>query len=83
MDRPGQCDPDGAEDATCHLKPADLARRWRVNPRTLERWRATGEGPPWLCLRGSIRYRLGDVLDYERDHLVVPASDAPGCGETP
>jgi DNA-binding XRE family transcriptional regulator len=45
---------------------AELARRWRVSPRTLERWRSEGYGPAWLTIGGSIRYRLADVLVFER-----------------
>ena len=48
------------------LLPLELAARWRVSPRTLERWRAEGYGPAWLTIGGSIRYRLADVLAFER-----------------
>jgi hypothetical protein len=47
------------------LHQAELARRWRVSPRTLERWRWTGQGPAYLKLGGSVAYRLEDVLAYE------------------
>ncbi len=72
-----------SEEMACHLTPADVARRWRMSPRTLERWRARRKGPPWLRLRGRIRYRHADVLAYEREHLVIPgggaASDSGGA----
>ena len=48
------------------LRQAELAERWRITARTLERWRSEGYGPAWLTIGGSIRYRLGDVLDFER-----------------
>ncbi|PWR02380.1 hypothetical protein DKT77_12650 [Meridianimarinicoccus roseus] len=50
----------------CVLTQRELAARWRVSPRTLERWRAEGYGPAWLTIGGSIRYRLADVLTFER-----------------
>lgn len=28
-----------------HLNQIELSRRWRISPRTLERWRWLGEGP--------------------------------------
>lgn len=51
-----------------HLTQQDLATRWSVSVRTLERWRADGYGPPWLALRGSVRYCLSDVLAFEAAH---------------
>ena len=47
-----------------HLTQAELARRWRMSPRTLERWRWLRQGPPYLRL-GHILYRLEDVEAYE------------------
>jgi hypothetical protein len=48
-----------------HLTQLDLARRWRVSPRTLERWRWRRQGPAYLKLGGSIVYRLVDIEAYE------------------
>ena len=49
-----------------HFTQADLARRWRISARTLERWRWLGQGPAYLKLGGSVAYRLEDVLAYEK-----------------
>jgi hypothetical protein len=48
-----------------HLNQIELARRWNVSPRTLERWRWLGQGPVYLKLGGRVSYRLDDVVDYE------------------
>jgi predicted site-specific integrase-resolvase len=48
-----------------HLSQLDLARRWAISPRTLERWRWTGEGPRYIKLVGRIVYRLEDVETFE------------------
>lgn len=48
-----------------HLNQIELARRWNVSPRTLERWRWLGQGPVYLKLGGRVSYRLEDVEDYE------------------
>ena len=48
-----------------HLRQKDLAERWHVSPRTLERWRWTGIGPAFLKLRGRVVYRVEDVEAYE------------------
>ena len=52
-----------------HLTQAELAERWQFSERTLDRWRAEGKGPAWLRLNGRIRYRLEDVLAFERSRL--------------
>jgi hypothetical protein len=48
------------------LREAELARRWRLSPRTLQRRRKDGTGPAWLTLGGRIVYALEDIRDYER-----------------
>jgi predicted site-specific integrase-resolvase len=48
-----------------HLSQTDLANRWRVSPRTLERWRFTGEGPQFIKIGGRVVYRLEDIEAFE------------------
>lgn len=48
-----------------HLNQIDLARRWSISPRTLERWRWLGQGPQYLKIGGRVVYRLDDVEAYE------------------
>lgn len=50
---------------TC-LNQTELAARWSISARTLERWRWTGEGPAFLKIGGRVVYRLEDVLAYEQ-----------------
>ena len=52
-----------------HLMQAEVAQRWRISPRTLERWRCAGTGPAWMRLNGRVLYRLEDVLAFERARL--------------
>jgi len=54
---------------TTHLRQKDLAARWHVSPRTLERWRWLGTGPTFLKVGGRVIYRLEDVEAYERAQL--------------
>ena len=51
------------------LHQADVSRRWRISPRTLEAWRHRKAGPPFIRVGRSIRYRLQDVLEYETSRL--------------
>lgn len=50
----------------------ELADRWRVSGRTLERWRAAGEGPPWVRLKGKVIHPVDGVRAYERARLTDP-----------
>jgi DNA-binding transcriptional MerR regulator len=47
------------------LTPIELAARWRISPRTLERWRWAGEGLPFTKIGGRVLYSLADVEAYE------------------
>mgnify|MGYP006204524963 FL=1 len=47
------------------LTQKELARRWAISHRTLERWRWTGEGPNYLKLGGRVIYRVEDIAAFE------------------
>ncbi len=49
-----------------YLNADELAVRWRVSPRTLDRWRWKKTGPSYHKLGGKISYALTDVEAYER-----------------
>lgn len=59
-------------DQPAYLTQRELAQRWRVSGRTLERWRAQLCGPAWVTIGGSIRYRTEDVQAWEAAHLTQP-----------
>ena len=48
-----------------HLTQLDLAHRWRISPRTLDRWRWLRQGPPYLKLGAGVVYRVEDIEAYE------------------
>ena len=48
-----------------HLRQTNLATRWNLSPRTLERWRWLGEGPPFIKIGGRVVYRQEDIEAYE------------------
>jgi len=52
-----------------HLNQKELARRWNISHRTLERWRWAGEGPQFMKLGGRVVYRMEDITAFEQDHL--------------
>ena len=49
-----------------HYDQRDLANRWRLSPRTLERWRWERIGPPFLKIGGRVVYRLSDIEAFEQ-----------------
>jgi len=59
---------------TC-LNQIDLARRWRISPRTLERWRWLREGPRYLKLGGRVLYRVADIEAYEQSIVCLTKED--------
>ena len=65
-----------------HLDQTDLARRWRLSPRTLERWRWLNQGPVYLKLGGRVAYRIEDVEAYEmaQSHCTASVRDPRAGG---
>lgn len=52
-----------------HFSQAELAERWRLTTRTLDRWRIAETNPAWLRINGRILYRAEDVFAFERLRL--------------
>lgn len=46
-----------------------LARRWGISHRTLQRWRYQKKGPPYLKLCGRVVYRAAEILEWENGNL--------------
>jgi hypothetical protein len=47
----------------------DLAQRWSLSERTLERWRWLGQGPRFLKIGGRVLYRLEDIEAFEAEQV--------------
>jgi hypothetical protein len=52
-----------------HLTQFELAERWRLSGRTLEKWRQTGRGPRWLRVGGRVLYPADEVERFEAANL--------------
>jgi predicted DNA-binding transcriptional regulator AlpA len=48
------------------LNENELAQRWGVSPKTLQRWRTEGRGPRYLKLSRRVSYPLDAVIEFER-----------------
>ena len=63
-----------------HLNQIDLARRWSISPRTLERWRWLGQGPRYIKIGGRVVYRVEEIETFEAQQTRASTSEIP---ETP
>jgi hypothetical protein len=61
-------------EATC-MNQIELANRWKLSPRTLERWRWLGQGPQYLKIGGRVIYRVVDIEEYELAMIRYAKSD--------
>ena len=64
-----------------YLTQSELSVRFRVSPRTLERWRWLKTGPNYTKLGGKIVYSLADVEAYERRRRAETHSSILGAWE--
>ncbi|MEO9468747.1 helix-turn-helix domain-containing protein [Parasphingorhabdus sp.] len=46
---------------------AELAERWRISQKTLERWRYEGKKPSFVKIHGRVLYRSDDILEFEKE----------------
>lgn len=51
------------------LNENELAQRWGVSPKTLQRWRSEGRGPRYLKLSKRVSYPLEAILEFEYSAL--------------
>lgn len=51
------------------MNQVELGDRWRLSPRTLERWRWESVGPHYLKIRGRVLYQLSEVEEYEQSYV--------------
>lgn len=61
-----------------HLNQVQLARRWSLSPRTLERWRWLKQGPDFIKAGGRVLYSLEAIRSFEITHLNVCGKPPPG-----
>ena len=57
------------------INQIDLSRRWKISPRTLERWRWLGVGPNFTKLGGRVVYRMSVIEAYETEQSRCSTSD--------
>lgn len=55
-----------SDDPQVLIRERELAVRWKISRRTLQRWRAEGTGPAYILIGDAVRYRLDDVFAFEQ-----------------
>ena len=53
-------------DSGRHVREDELADRWRISLRTMQRWRREGRAPVFLRLGRRIVYRADDIERFEK-----------------
>jgi len=76
QNRPSQDSSAAFRHAAAHLNQQELANRWRISPRTLQRWRWLKTGPAYLRIGGRIVYQLEDVQKFEANQRRMPAGES-------
>lgn len=57
------------------MNTAEAAKYVRLGKPTLDRFRLTGEGPPYAKLGGAVRYRRCDLDEWLASRIVRSTSD--------
>jgi predicted DNA-binding transcriptional regulator AlpA len=53
----------------------ELAQRWGISPKTLQRWRSEGRGPRYLKLSKRVAYPVDEILKFEKRALYESTSE--------
>lgn len=62
-----------------HLSPEDLAQRYGLPVQTVYAWNKSRTGPRFMKIGRHCRYRLADVLAWERERT-IPTGTAARAG---
>lgn len=55
----------------------ELALRWNISIKTLQRWRSEERGPPYIKLSKAVRYPVDEIIAYELAIRQGMPNDAP------
>ena len=47
-----------------------------ISPRTMQKWRVTGDGPPFMKIGNAVRYSLDDLAAYLERQRRTSTSDS-------
>lgn len=62
------------------LTEEQLAERWVISPKALQKWRLTGEGPIFVKIGSRVRYSIDEIEKFEACAVRRSTSDgSPAC----
>ena len=61
----------------------DLAERWGISPKSLQRWRTEGRGPRYLKLSKRVTYPLEEIQTFEWNALHASTSEKAQVSKVP
>lgn len=65
-----------------YLSEKALAKRWGVAPRTLQKWRWRGIGPPYIKIGIAVRYPPENIKKFEEENMHSTTSKSrSSCNE--
>lgn len=67
-------------DTDFFLSQSDTAKFLLVSERTLERWRVTGDGPPFVKMSRRVAYRQSDLLKWTDARVFHSTTEAQQAG---
>lgn len=62
---------------TPYLSQSQLADRWQMSPKTLERWRWLNQGLPYVKIGNRVLYRIEDVENFEAQNTQAVDTSVP------
>jgi hypothetical protein len=66
---------DAKRQTELYLSEADLAKRWLISEKTLQRWRTLGQNIKYQKFGRHVRYLLTDVIEFEARAKYVSTSE--------
>lgn len=60
------------------LTEIELAKRWGISEKTLQRWRSEGRGPKYMKLSKRVLYPVDEIFAYETDAMYAATSESVG-----
>ncbi len=57
------------------INEIELAQRWGISPKTLQRWRTEGRGPRYFKLSKRVCYPIDQILAFENGALYESTSE--------
>ena len=51
------------------MNETELAERWNIGPKTLQRWRSEGRGPRFMKMSKRVVYPIDEIFDFESKAL--------------